>query len=147
MLNNYKTVAEHLSLKEHYKALGIERIYLRFEDGGLPWEYVTAVEPGGSYRHGTPVSVGFDAEVGGIVFRWSLDLEKRSANGTGYLQPDMEAIRTALAALPAARRREMLAYLAQVHESIQKSADESQAHINAMYGSAAQLRALVQEPA
>ena len=83
-----ETWQEHVALAEHYLAIGQDEIYLSDTDDlpltTFPWEFVTSIEKGSTFRHGVDVSKWFRAvHPCGLRFRWCLDLEVRDANGTG----------------------------------------------------------------
>ena len=135
-------IDKYLRLKEHYFAIGMNETYLSSDEGEMPYDQATSCESGGMFRHGVATSISFKAQISGFGFRWTFDLENRDANGSGYLQPDMKRIREVMATIPAALRPDFRSALQTIQESIERSANETQAVRDKMYVSSAQLRSL-----
>ncbi|MCK1322105.1 hypothetical protein IVA94_14635 [Bradyrhizobium sp. 156] len=88
---------------EHLIAIGQTTIYLR--DGTYPWAVASDVEVGSSYRFNGPSSVYIISKLQGLTFKWSVDFEKREANGAGYSLFDRERLRDVMMKLPEPARR------------------------------------------
>lgn len=97
------TYEEALNKAEHLKALGQTTVHLR--DGNYPWMVAYDVEVSGGYRFSGPIGMYVIAKVEGLTFKWSIDFEKREANGMGYSLFDRERLREIAMKLPDAGRR------------------------------------------
>lgn len=92
-----------LTNADHLIALGQTTVYLR--DEKVPWVVASDVEVSGSYRFNGPVGMYVIAKVQGITFKWSVDFERREANGVGYSLFDRERLRDVARRLPRPARR------------------------------------------
>jgi hypothetical protein len=92
------TYADAIDKSDHLIALGQTTVYLR--DGVYPWAVASDIEVGGSYRFNGPAGVYVVAKLQGLTFKWSVDFEKREANGTGYSLFDRERLRDVMMKLP-----------------------------------------------
>jgi hypothetical protein len=139
-----ETWQQHVALAEHYLAIGQDEIYLSDTDdlplAIFPWEFVTSIEKGSTFRHGVDVSKWFRAvHPCGLRFRWCLDLEVRDANGTGTLKFDFPKLRQVLALLPAKYAKQYRESFADARKQLQKQADEYHAIGNRLDHDAADL--------
>lgn len=98
------SVAEAIEKASHLKALGETTIYLRSEEG-FPFDKVTNVESGSSYRLGGPSSCYLIAEQAGLTFKLNVDFEQQDANGRGVSLFDRVRLRDLFVRLPPAGRR------------------------------------------
>jgi len=137
-----KPFTEYVRLANHYLATGTDQVYLC---GEKPWSIATEFEPGGSHRLDISTSGWFSGNHPcGLRFRWSFDIEKRSANGSGSYQIDVEAIQRVLAKVINPKCRvQFLEYIADCAEKIEKRADEFQQEASKQYGQASALRRAV----
>jgi hypothetical protein len=103
------TYEQALKHSEHLIALGQTTVYLR--DGNYPWMIASDVEAGGSYRFSGPTGVYIIAKVQGLTFKWSVDFEKREANGHGYSMFDRERLRDVAMKMPAPARYKFAEFL------------------------------------
>lgn len=100
------TYAEAIEKAEHLKALGQTTIYLyREKQDGFPFDKVTRVEEGNSWRSGMPTSCYLIAEVDGLSFKLNFDFEPASANGASTHQLARDKMRELFSKLPAAAQR------------------------------------------
>lgn len=122
----HKTFSEIQSKAEHYKALGQTEIYLDGKCPDFPWHLVTRCEPGGSHRLEIHTDVWFYAHdpESGLDFRWSFDIEPRSANGVGTYQIDSAGCREVFAKLPPAALVSFRKYLSDCSVAVAKRARE-----------------------
>jgi hypothetical protein len=119
----YQSAVENAA---HYKAIGKTDIYLFA--GPFPWEHVTKVEPGGSHRIDMATDARFHADDPcGLSFRWTFDIEPRSASGKGHYEIDVGGCHAVLAKLPEAARRAFRDYLSQCADKVAARAEEYQA--------------------
>lgn len=88
---------------EHLIALGQTTVYLR--DDAVPWVVASDVEVSGSYRFNGPCGMYVIAKVQGLTFKWSVDFERREANGLGYSLFDRDRLRDVARRLPDIARR------------------------------------------
>lgn len=91
--------AEALEHAEHLKALGETTVYLR-RDTEFPWDIAEGVQEGSHYRLNGPVSVWVIGRKNGLTFKWSLDFETRSADGSWGADFDRERLREAIMKMP-----------------------------------------------
>lgn len=120
-------VEDAVANAEHYKALGIDEVYLSDDEGPFPWEFVTSCRPGGSHRLEISTDVWFTAEHPcGMSFRWTFEIEPYSANGSGHYQIDVDKIAAALKRLPEKAAAEFRVYLAECADAVGKKGDEWQ---------------------
>ena len=109
-------------------ALGETEIYLH--SGNYPWELVTRCEKGGSHRLDINTSVWFTAYNPDVklYFKWSFDIEERSASkGTYFI--NVEACEKVLALLNKDARKEFQQYLLECAVQVDKSCKELHAHV------------------
>lgn len=122
-----KTWKQYADLAQNYKAIGQTEIWL-MRDQEAPWHLVTSMEDGASYRLSIPVSISLSAQdpVSGLTFNWSLDIEKREANGRGSYMFDVERLRSVREQLPQNMRARFHDLLAVGAMAARKQADEYQ---------------------
>ena len=105
---------------EHYLALGRDKVWIN--ESTAPWAKADDVESGCDYRFSGPTSARFSfTHESGLKLTWTVDYEKREANGKGYSLFDRDRLREMMLKLPRATRRkfglilknEVLAGLAQ----------------------------------
>lgn len=115
---------------EHYLAIGKTKIYLYGEDG--PWNNVTDISAGGSYRLNGPASVRLEApDPCGLTFTWSVDFEASDANGRGTNLFDRDKLRDLARRLPAPARRAFAEFLRnEVLPGVRKTTGEIRAALN-----------------
>lgn len=111
------SVAKAVSLAEHYKAIGYTEIELfsfynthgddslrnaeRAFTPLLPWDMVTKVESGSSYRYNVPVDMRFTAKhPSGLTFKWSFYIEEGGVQARGGPSINVAALVPLLKALP-----------------------------------------------
>lgn len=99
------SIAEALAKAEHLKALGQTEIYLYRDQPDFPYDKVTQVKSGSSYRLSGPSSCALYAEIDGITFRMSVDFEGVDANGRGVSLFDRDRLRELMMKLPDAARK------------------------------------------
>ena len=92
-----------LTNAEHLIALGQTTVYLR--DENVPWVVASDVEVGGAYRFNGPTGMYVIAKVQGLTFKWSVDFERREANGAAYSMFDRDRLRDVARRLPDPARR------------------------------------------
>ena len=142
-----KSWKDHDKLAEHYKAIGNNEIYLAGYEGvtEFPWEFVTHCEPGGSHRLEIATDVWFNAKTpSGMEYRWSFDIEPRSANGSSSYDISVAEIRRVFQMLPDKARESFKAYLKTCATAVRKKADEWSAMVTKQYGTAWELEKLSQ---
>jgi hypothetical protein len=129
---------------EAYLAVGQAALYIA-RDGEYPWEFVSRISSGASYRNEIPVSVTFEADHPcGLTFKWFWDLETRGANGgAGYIVdvPNVAATLSRLESSPA--RGAFVDYLRRAADALQKTADQALVFAQAQYGQERTLRVLI----
>jgi hypothetical protein len=117
------TYAEVVAKAEAIKAIDPSAtVYLDEKDP--PYEKAHAFEPGSTIRLGTSTSGYFVAKVQGITVKWSYDLEDWGANGSGELQPRIDAARKVIGRLDAKARRDFREWLMTVAHNMESSATE-----------------------
>jgi len=121
------TWKQHLTLANAHKALGHKEIYLsgdKIED--KPWHLVTKCEPGASHRLEIATSVWFYAkdEKTGLEFRWSFDLEPRSANGKGNYEINVTGIQHVISLLPEVAKASFKSYLVSSAKAVRANANK-----------------------
>jgi hypothetical protein len=123
MKTSYSQVLQNAA---HYKALGMNDIYLDDTSGALPWEHTVSVEEGGSHRLDISTNVWFRAKEPntGLTFRWSFDIEPYSANGSGSYHIDVDSCKRVLALLPSDVRVSFREYLLNCAGKVKARADE-----------------------
>lgn len=126
----------------HLKALGQTTIYLR--DGTYPWAAASEVEVGGSYRFSGPSGMYVIAKVQGLTFKWSVDFEKREANGLGYSLFDRDRLREVAMKLPQPARASFAKLLReQVMPDLEKRTTELREAMNKQIDSEDCVRGLI----
>lgn len=98
------TYAEAIEKADHLKALGQTKVYLYRDAEGFPYDKVSRVETGGSFRLSGPSSCYFIAEVAGLTFQLNVEFEGRDANGRGVSLFDRDRLRELMMRLPDAAR-------------------------------------------
>lgn len=126
---------------EHYKAIGQTNIFLD-RDSDLPWDAVTSLRAGGSRRLGISTDVDFEAEVDGLTFRWTIDIEEASANGKSHYQIAVERIGKVMEKLPESVRGQFRLYLLDAAHKVEERGDEFQGLAQRQYGDAHVLRSV-----
>jgi hypothetical protein len=130
---------------KHYKALGIDKVYLNRSDGfdnNYPWELATCVLEGGSHRLDISTSLQFQCEIDGITLSWYLDLEPSDANGSSEYHIDSQSIVSVLAKLSPICARQLKSILAADAAKVKAKADEYFKAAQKQYGDAALLEEL-----
>jgi hypothetical protein len=95
------TYAEAIEKAEHLKALGETTIYLYREKAqDFPFDKVSRVEEGSSWRSGMPNSCYLCADVDGLTFKLNIDFEPASANGSSAALLDRDKMRELFIKLP-----------------------------------------------
>lgn len=98
--------SDALANAEHLKALGQTTVYLYGDNAkAFPFDKVTKVEEGSTWRSGMPSSCYLLAEVDGLTFKASFDFEPSSANGAATHQISRDQMREMFLKLPAAAQR------------------------------------------
>ena len=128
---------------EHIRALGMESVYLR--DGSeKPWGLVTRMQSGGSHRMDIDTTVRFYAShESGIEFTWSVDIERREANGKSSYYIDAAGMAGVAARLPKAPRDQFLRYLSNCAAKVREKGHEYLTTARNQYGDAAVLDSIV----
>lgn len=125
------------------RSLGQTEIYL--SAGEMPWAKATTCEPGGTHRLDMATSVWFGADhESGLHFRWSFDIESRSANGTGSYAIDVEACREVMKKLGPDARQKFAEYLFSCAEKVKAKGAEYQRIADRQYADAHLLRMIGQ---
>lgn len=109
-----------------YKAIGQTDVYL-FGDNGDDYPYADVVrcEPGGTHRLDMDTSCMFYANHPcGLSFRWSFDVELRSANGKGHYEIDVAGCQRVLGRLQGKARDQFRRYLWTCAEKVSARASE-----------------------
>jgi hypothetical protein len=97
------TYSRALELAEHLKALDDTVVYVRDEEG-FPFDKVSKVVSGSSYRLSGPSSCYLIAEEQGLTFKLNVEFEHRDANGRGVSLFDRIRLRELMLKLPDAAR-------------------------------------------
>jgi len=136
------TYEEATKQADHLLAIGETEIFLHTNP---PWKIATKCEPGGSHRLDLPTTVWFSGQdpKTGLDFRWSLDIEKDTANGKDYYEIDVERIRYALRELRGYALLGFRTYLADCLKKVMEKGNEIQGYADAQFTEAAQIRDLV----
>lgn len=115
---------EAVAKAEAIKALDAGDIYL--SNGEFPWHIAESCEPGGSHRLDIYTSVWFRGtdEKTGLRFRWSFDIEPRSANGKGNYEIDANGCREVMEKLRGKCRSEFRRYLSECAKKVGAKAKE-----------------------
>lgn len=103
--------ADAIAKAKNYIAIGQTRIWLDEADPELPWQKVDAIETGGGYRFNGPTGVRLTVNEAGLELHWSVDFEKREANGSGYSLFDRDRLRDVMMKLPRSTRIKFAAFL------------------------------------
>lgn len=129
---NEKPWREAVELAEHYKATGDTNLHLfDRKESDRPWEHVTRIEPGGSYRMDICTNIRIHADHPcGLAFEWYVDIEKREANGSSTYQIDMDTLLSVLERVPAIVRPQLRQHLRTISETITKHAAEQQSWVD-----------------
>lgn len=137
---NYK---EAIQKAHALHEIGQVEVYLS-EKTDLPWHLVTKCEPGGSHRLDIDTDVWFYAYDPSVelTFRWSFDIEPRSANGKGVYQIDIVECEKVLNKLPPTAKDGFKKYLLNCADSIAKHVDELESYLNKEKDSVRALRVL-----
>ncbi len=112
-MSYHKSVKDVLKNSSAYLAIGQSEIYLDDEDPDLPWSDVSHVEASCGYRLNGPTGFYAVARKDGLTLKWSVDFEKREANGKGYSLFDRDRLRSVMQKLPAGARRRLADLLEQ----------------------------------
>lgn len=138
-----KNWREIVKKARHYIATNNTRIYL-YDGSEFPWHLVSDCSEGCSHRLSIPVSFAFEAKhPSGLVFSWSIDIEKPGANGSGSYQIDLASIRDVLEKLPKTGRAKFFAYLLKVAAAAQKQGEGWKEIADGQFECASVLRMLV----
>lgn len=140
-VQNWREIVE---LAEHYIAIGQTDIYLSGDNTtDYPWSFTESCETGGSHRIEIATSVWFSGRHPcGLSFRWSFDLEPRTANGKGSYEIDRDGVIRVMARLPIGAQVAFLDYLATAAAAVQRKANEWAALADRQREDAALLRLL-----
>ena len=145
-----KTYQEHVELAEAYKALGQTDIWLHRSYGtqsedvwlkDLPWDLVTDVENGGSYRYRQPISYTMTAEhPSGLTFKWFVGIED---DHSGSIKLDYDRIRTVLFKMPYKVQDKFRVLLLQNYLDARTDLKEFMKHVEAKQANLATLEEIV----
>ncbi len=146
MHTNTSKYQDILAKAEHYIAIGYTEINLwDGDDDDRPWDLVNNVIKGSLTRCEVEVSLHFKAlHPCGLLFAWIEHIEPCDANGTGYLQPDIDRLVTILAQIPEAARPSMHAALRSVASKMGEQATEQQKFATRMRKAADSMGEIVQ---
>jgi hypothetical protein len=97
------TYADAIAKAKHLIALGQTTVYL-YRCGDFPYDKVTAVEAGSSYRLGGPSSCYLIVEEAGLTLKVNVDFEQSDANGRGVSMFDRSRLRELMLKLSPAGR-------------------------------------------
>lgn len=122
-----RNLTYRVALKDHaaLKRLGQGDVYLS-EGDEFPWQDVVSVEPGGSHRLDISTTVWITAvdKKTGLRFRWSAEIENRSADGQGSYEIDTDGCRSVIAKLHGVARDQFRKYLAACAVAVRAKAVE-----------------------
>lgn len=136
--------AKAMKNAKHLLALGQDTVYID-DDSDAPWDKATEVECGGTYRFDGPVNFYVIAHDGGLTFKWSVDMEKRDANGRGVSWFDKERLAIVARKLPTQARLALAAFLAEkVLPDLTKRTGEIRAALDAQFDSERCVRDLIE---
>lgn len=136
------TFEEAVKKADALKAIDQTTIYLR--DGEYPWRFAERVEASGAYRFSGPIGMYVIAEVDGLTFKWSVDFERREANGHGYSLFDRERLRDVAMKLPIKARKSFANLLRDaVMPDLEKRTAELRAAMNRQIDSEDCVRGLI----
>jgi hypothetical protein len=129
---------------KHHLAVGQKEIWLSDEDE-KPWHLATTCAPGGSHRLEISTDVWFYGlhEKSGLTFRWSFDIEPRSANGKGSYDIDVIGVRNVLTVLPKPCEKSFREYLRVCAKAVEKKAEEWNQITRSQYEAASALRSAI----
>lgn len=103
--------------------LGQRTVFLEPDAPDLPWHLVDDCEPGGMYRSGVCISGWMIApHPSGLIFKWSVDVEPRDADGQRTCQIDARLCREIRARLPAGARKGFRQWMGECAAEIAKTA-------------------------
>ena len=142
----YPTFNDVVRLAPHYLAIGTTRVILDGRDSAdLPWDQVTEVSAGGSYRSSGLASCRMSAgHESGITFEWFIDFEKPEANGRGYQMFDTERLLAIAAKLPISARKKFSDLLrTEVLGNAEKLLAEQEGYMTIQRDGVAAIRALI----
>ena len=123
------TYTQAVANAKHYLAVGQTDIWLGSATeknfASFPWNEVTKIDGGGSHRLDMATSLWFLAKhASGIIPRWSVDLEDRSASGKGYYEINTALIEKIFPELPLQAQKEFSAILRKDAALLLKNARE-----------------------
>lgn len=142
------TWQQHVEKADAHKALGHTEVYLwRRPLKEYPWHLAESCRPGGSHRFEISTDVTFYGthEKSGLRFRWSFDIEPRSANGKPGYEIDVSAIAKVLSLLPADVALEFKDYLKIFAGKIMRRSRECEEEANRQFATADVLNRLTKE--
>jgi hypothetical protein len=105
------TYARALELAEHLIAVGDTVIYIRERDGEFPYDKVSRIEEGNSWRLNGPSSCYLIVEEVGLTFKLNVDFEQSDANGKGVSLFDRDRLRMLMQRLSPIGREQFAAML------------------------------------
>lgn len=136
--------AEAVAKAEHLIAVGQTRVWVDENDPDLPWQKVSSVEAGGGYRFNGPTGVRLTVNEAGLELHWSVDFEKREANGQGYSLFDRDRLRDVMLKLPRSTRIKFAAFFEnEVLPDLQKRTNEYREALNKQADSEDCVRGLI----
>lgn len=121
------TTAEVFEKAAHFKALRVEEVWLEGDVADLPWSLATKCKPGGSHRLDIATTIWFYAENPnglGLTLRWSFEIERKGANGSGRYWVDDDGCRAVADGLVGAAKRQFMEHLLSCADKVQKRASE-----------------------
>lgn len=112
------------------KKLGMTVIYLSRDNDEKPWEHVVKVDPGGGRRLDMDTSIWFTAEdpKTKIRFRWSFEIEERSANGKGHYQIAVESCKAVFGKLNGKAKKQLADHFKACAEKVRAKGVEWQSY-------------------
>ena len=127
---------------EHLKALGETTVHI--DEKGAPWHKAEDVECGGSFRLNGPTGCYIIARDAGLTFKWSVDFEKREANGASVSLFDRDRLRDIAMKLPPAARQKFADLLVdKVLPPLEKRTQEIRDYLNQQHDSEDCVRGLI----
>jgi hypothetical protein len=130
-MNGEWTVRDALAKREHFIALGQTDIWLHRDESDKPWDKVTHVEAGGSYRLNMPRDIKLSAEIDGLTFSWYADFENKDANGKSVSIFDRDRMREIYRSIPKDAQRQLCELLKhEVLPAMSKHTAEIRAALN-----------------
>lgn len=131
------TYAQAVEQAAALRALGANRdVYL--SKGPYPWHLVKMCSDGGTHRIEINTDVrftGYDSETD-LTFRWSFDIEPRSANGTGSYDIDVTGCHEVLSVLRGEAREFFRLYLLEAADKVRSKGREFENIAKRQYGTA-----------